>query len=413
MSTFSDWVAKLKSLVDNPPALPMPPTPVAAASSSLAEFPFVKQTWIVPGSGVGGTGTKDSPIQVLNGDLDQLAVLSAPSFRLNLLPGVYHTRGIKLPWHASIVGSGRDNTIIRLKNDVKATNGYWPNIRVLSDHNYCGVLHLSDFTIDCNWQGQSEGLTNGNFKIDGLVINVVKALVERIGVINFGVNGKNYPPSQGLEGFPLCLYTYSSGSPWKYHDGFKVKIGDESDVSKIVIRDCRVEKPHFLNGGYCSAIFVQTSQGADRQPANLRDNLCALIENNYVHVPGGIGLGAAISEQVEFRNNVVIDSVCGFNLDTGRMKGLKLIRNHFLGVNQGINVVPGEASSDVTIQENTVALTTPYYNPGFKTYTPYFWLKSGELIKSGLITKGNYLTQLDVKMEPSDLDQSKVGNFIM
>lgn len=395
--TYHEWLEKLRQIIGQAP------TPTSLASLDPREYPYAKRVWATADPAATGDGSsKAKPLPLTGGDIDALIKSLGPSFRITLAPGNYSTSGVTLPRHASIVGAGIGSTTIRMRDG--AANGPpcpgFPHCRVFSDSDWCFNLHISDLTIDCNWPQQTTAKANGNYKLDAIVVRTVRGIVERVEVINFGSNGKDYG-SDGLECFPLFITTYASGAPFKYHAAHSVKASDPADVSYIEIRNCEVHKPHFINGGYCTAIMVQTSlpEAGDRQPFGLRETLAASVIGNYVHAPGGIAYGAAQSERVLWQDNVCFGAVAAFNFDTGQAANLQIIRNHFLGVNQGINVTAAANSKNVSIQRNSVLLKEPYFNPLLGKLTPFFWVKLANLPNEAT---GNFFGVLSKTATPED-----------
>lgn len=336
---------------------------------------FDREIWIAADATFDGDGSKSRPYRAPNGLLDPLVSRFGRSAAITLMAGQYSTSGFRVPWRHMLSGLGKDSTFIKVINNARSNFG-WPHVKMFADDNWANLSIIKDLTLDGNVQGQDEFHTNGNFKVDLIVIKATKAKVENVRIRNFGANGKSY--EQGLECFPLSLSTYASGPPLQYFPMFNQLRTDASDWTYLEIKDCEVEGGYFLHGGYCTSIFVQTAFGpaaGDRQPFGLRTTPAALVHGNIVRgIRGGIAYGAASSEMVTFRDNLAVDCKAAFNFDTGEVQKVRLFRNQFLNMNQGIRIRPNPNSRDVAIDRNVITLTEPYLNPVTKQNEPWYWL---------------------------------------
>ena len=319
--------------------------------------------YVTVGSVAGGNGSVMTPYVAVDGDLDPVFALIASGTTLHILAGNYTTKGWAVPASVAIIGSGMDQTIITLKSNA-ITAPFYPAIRMFSPapNQWSTLFIAKDLTLDCNWSGQTTGLTLGNFKIEAIQVQCFRAKVENVRVRNFGADGTAYGLT-GLECFPIALHTFSNGLPNMYDPIYTALIGNEP-TTFLEIVGCEVTDPHFVHGGYCTAIFVNTNQpgAGDRQVQGLRTTNAALVRGCYVSVPGGIAYGCAESEQVQFEGNVAVDSKCGFNHDTGKAIHVRIAGNQFWNLSQGINFTPGAGSSDVEVTHNVFQIAGPFYN---------------------------------------------------
>jgi hypothetical protein len=266
-----------------------------------------------------------------------------------------------------LMGAGKTKTTLRLKNDATYSPSAGFNYVMLSQ--FLQDFYLADLTIDCNWYGQGGvGLTcsgSGSpplskissaytcgYKNGGVYVYCKTGKIERVKVINFGANGQVPWTGAGVEAFPLVLRTPN--------------IGQSESAPALVIQDCEVTGFTSVNGGYCTAIFVNTrltlppyfaqtidcstafppptAPDADHYQRQLgcRANVMALVQNNTVYnLAGGIAYGAADSERVTFMNNSALDCTLGFNCDTFYATNIVIDGNSFIDVEQGIHIGAG------------------------------------------------------------------------
>lgn len=270
--------------------------------------------------------------------------------QIKLDAGVFKTNGIAPGLNWDISGAGIDLTTLIL-NDVGDKGFHAPNNYIIATANYGGsdpswnnVVRVADMTLDANWQNQT-ARTVVAYKYGGVYLQASDITIERIKVINWGSNGINVDYS---EAFPIFGVTYSS------------------ETSHVLIQDCIVEKQFLYNGGYATAVMVQTMQpgAGDRIPYGTRKSESALVRRNQVYGVVGHGYGCGFSENVLFDNNICIDSKTGVNIDTGNNRNIKFTNNKFLLCTQGIHF--GNAYSftfdDFVIKNNYFMLSTPFYN---------------------------------------------------
>lgn len=324
--------------------------------------PLITRTvYIVTGKAIEGDGSTFNPFVAPYGDLDAIWPRIQSGDCVRLLAGYYTTRGLMLPKVCAIIGSGMGQTVITLKDDC-TTNWSYPHCRMIYEANWCELAIVKDLTLNGNFSAQKTGIATGNFKVEPVHIRSIRAKVENVYITDFGAAAAAYG-QQGLEAFPLWLATFSSGAPRMY-DAQYAALRDTEATSFIEVVGCKVVSPTFMDGGYCTAIFVNTNQpnAGDRQAMGIRDCNAALVRGCYVSVPGGIAYGCAESEQVQFEGNIAEWCKCGFNHDTGRLIHARISGNLFLKCAQGVNVKP-TGGSDVEVSHNGFLITEPFFNP--------------------------------------------------
>ena len=324
----------------------------------------------------GGSGTKTDPYRAVAGNIDSFVSFLGDSCKVHLLAGNYTTKGFKVPKNFILLGAGKDSTFLKLVDNVGKGNFNYPHLRMLVDNGWSNLFIVKDITLDGNWTGQSEAETNGNFKIEPIVVQTIRGKVENVRVTNFGSNAKDYG-NVGLECFPLCLLTFSNGEPFKYPSAYAGLISKE-DQTYIEISECEAINSFFSHGGYCTAIFTRTNfvGAGDRQSIGVRNTRAATIKNNYVSVPGGIAYGGASSEMVVFEGNVAENCKCGFNFDTYHADRIKIINNQFINCNQGINFAPSGGGKDVIIDRNIFTVGKQFFNTVLGTYEEFYAIKA-------------------------------------
>ena len=345
----------------------------------IEKFQLNQEIYAIGADSDGGDGTREHPYRIKDGNLDNFLSILTDSCKLRLGPGVFYTKGFRAPKKFILIGSGKTKTKIKLVDNVQNYN--FPHVRVISDNSWSEVFGIKDLTIDCNWNGQSVATTNGNFKIEAVVVQTIVGKAENIKVINFGCNGLDYG-NAGFEAFPLSLHTFSNGEPFEYFAGYEGLIKQE-DLTSIEISECEVSSPHFLNGGYCTAIFAYTNfiNAGDRQPQGKRTTRSALVRNNIVNVPGGIAYGSASSETIDFLGNIAYNSKCGFNFDTDIANRINIIGNQFISCNQGINFVPVRGDK-IVFGHNFFSIKEPFYNPVLRSFEESYGVRSANLLES-------------------------------
>ena len=319
-----------------------------------------REIWAVADDPSTGTtdGSKDRPSR-LGGNLSTFLAGLGPSVRLHLGPGEYRTNGNVLP-KTFILDAPEGGVTIKLWDNATTAHGF-PHVRMFEDNQWSNFVCISGITFDGNWEGQGAALFNGNFKIEPLCFQSVQAKIQNCTVRNYGCNASDYGPENKLECFPLTLKTFANGDR-EFLDPRYANIIEPT--TRLEILDNLVEQPHFVSGGYSSGINLQTNLGmdaGDRQPIGTRTTEAALVRGNRVYVPGGICYGCAFTESAVFEDNDGIGK-CGWNLDTFEGRNITVRNNHFLGVNQGINVAPSGNGRNIRVEGNVILLDGPFWN---------------------------------------------------
>ncbi len=157
-----------------------------------------------------GNGTMVDPYDVSTPLKWRTVIRSLPNFTtIMLLPGVYSIRGESwgdisqegrvFPVGCSIIGSGINNTTIRVTDPPATGNGYTAIVllgsNASSPTSTVSNCVVSDLTIDCNWQTlRTPNAKSGAVYITGGSNNAIK----RVRCINFGGDSNN-----GQEAFPM------------------------------------------------------------------------------------------------------------------------------------------------------------------------------------------------------------------
>jgi len=303
-----------------------------------------------------GSGSTSDPfngnrLDEVIAEIKRRATKDDDQVRIDFGRGKFETKGIAPGLNWRISGSGMRETVLALK-DVADGSFHHVNVYVVSsayygrstDPTWLDYFEIRNLTLDCQWPLQS-AREDENVKYGGVHANVIEGKVVNVRVINWGSNGLN-PASS--EAFPIFLETFSA------EDTF------------LLIEGCEVEKQHQYQGGYATAIMVQTMQpgAGDRIPEGTRQSLAGIVRNNRTVGIYGHGFGCGRSENVVFLDNVAVGCKTGFNCDTGHNRGIEISRNRFELCNQGVHV--GNQSSgdfrDFRITENLMELNGPWVN---------------------------------------------------
>ena len=314
-------------------------------------------------------------------------------------PGNYLTTGISLPESCALIAREPGTVNIKLMPPNVMVPGqlnssYMPTILSRSAHMM--EFYAYGINFNCNWDEliDARAAAKGNFKLGAFALKTWQGVVESCSVINFGCDGGSYV-GLGAEVFPLRLDTWAGPG-----------VGENLPTPGVEILNCSVSKPHFVDGGYCTAIFTQTNQGlsgGDRFSIGKRTQLVASIHDNVVDVPGGIALGCANSEFVEFTDNQITNTKCMFNFDTLSVYNITITNNHGSNVNQGISLTG--ASNHVSIDNNNISLGEPFYNKmenliesqwAVRLQNNTYTMVSGNIITSSMVNTANYIPKLVV-----------------
>lgn len=368
---------------------------ISLQEQQIKEVSFEKEIWI-KSEGSNGIGTKNSPYLAVDGDFDPFVKMFGNNIKVNLFPGTYHTQGFQTPKTFSLSGDDADNTILKLKDSCR-NNRSFPHLKMICDYNIWPYhFSIQDITLDGNWDGQEAYYNNGNFKIEPLVVQAIQGSAKRIKVINFGCNAEKYG-TEGFECFPLALQTFSNGEPFQYYSNLNY-LKNAEPRTYLEIIDCEVSKPHFLHGGYCTAIFVLTDYigKGNRQPQSVRSTVSASVRNNLVEVPGGIAYGVASADAVVFDGNIAINTKAGFNFDTEIATRIKMTSNQFINCSQGIHFASYYGSEDCLFEKNLFVLSEPFFNPVTKVYEDSYCI-SAEKCKNSLAVQNHLMIPSGIK----------------
>ncbi len=202
------------------------------------------------------TGTQRDPLDGSTQEkFDAIMAAAEPGTRLHLGPGVYVTRGVHLKEGWWLKGAGREQTTIKLADDVLGGDGA-TTATVLSNFDFQHFLHrirISDLTVDCNRTAQS-GITKGRLgALNALVVAVRRSRIERVRAVGTWAN-----PG---EGFPFSVMSTERGGETSRAEIEACEnlgpIGNLTAISAFdqtggrlsgFIRHCRVE-----NGPDCAA----------------------------------------------------------------------------------------------------------------------------------------------------------------
>jgi hypothetical protein len=221
-----------------------------------------------------------------------------------------------------MAGAGMSLTTISLETNAPTQCISWHAVISNVGQGYQNVFVLSDLTVDCNWQGQtnvpscmscanSSGFrTSTNYicgyKLGAIALKTRYAAIHRVKVTNWGSNGMRPLTGEGMEAFGITITTVTKSDTLE-------------SLVPIIVEGCEVTGFTSVNGGYCTGIVVETRDRdyPDIQEAlGTRTNLMAHIYNNYVHDISGIAMGCAVSEQVMFNTNNIQNCGAAFNCDT-------------------------------------------------------------------------------------------------
>lgn len=406
MTPLESWVNVLKQ-IDKLPIVTIETNDYSKPEILDRDVKTEKTIYLASDSQSGGDGTKDNPLKTNN--FSSVVNSFGENVKFVLKPGAYSCAGNKLPKRCAIIAEIPKSVLIRLPNNATLALNY-PHIRMLVDNGWSEMFYADGIIFDGNFQGQDAAPTHGNFKIEPIVVKAIRAKIENCSVINFGSSAKQYK-DVGLECFPLFLETFSNGVPYQYDAAYTNLINNEPQTL-VEIENCEVKFPYFYDGGYCTAIFIKSSnpQTGDRQPFGIRQTLSAIVKNNYVSVPGGIAYGCAISEMINFKGNVAYKSKCGFNADTGIINNIIIEGNQFIFVNQGINFTPSLGGKNLDILRNTFLMTEPFYNPVLSKNEEFYWLNTSVItnVKENTVITARPIVQQPQLKVVSDLDLSNI-----
>jgi hypothetical protein len=154
------------------------------------------EVWITPSATAGGVGTQSDPYRVTTGksfyDLmsDLRAGVVIPTYTtIHLTAGTFVvSNGITLKTGWKIRGAGQDTTIVQLQTNHPAVSNFKPII-LGGDYYYYAKddTEVSDLTVDCNLQNQSQQMAPTAVGLSGN-----NSRVSKVKVINWGSTKADY-----------------------------------------------------------------------------------------------------------------------------------------------------------------------------------------------------------------------------
>jgi len=339
----------------------------------------VSNTIHVVSSGENGDGSALSPLVANTPWTTQVALDKCPDGGTIVFgEGVYPSSGLRINNKSiRIIGAGKDVTTFRMTN--KKPNGSYRTIAV----NYGGPdatnspenIYMSDFTVDGNWQNQTD---NTNKAINAIVSFAAKTTLERISVINCGNVRQN-------EAFYISLFSQDEGHE---HWG--------------TIRDCEVSSCY---GQFATHIFLGAQMGGDAW--GLISN-CRVVTGETDTGTGGVGIGVAKSSKGVIIENCDVTStrgsVCILH-DTFLHKHGKIINNRIQAGGNGVGIVVGSVhgSHNWMISGNTILLPETASYAGIKLNLN----AHNTIVSNNIFTtpdqKGNERTAINVRGDGGSL----------
>lgn len=270
-----------------------------------------------------------------------------------LNPGEYRLTGSAIPETIAFIARKPGTVKVTITPD-NPTDPNTPQAFARAMH--CLLFYAHGIEFDMNWGAwnQVREKAGNNFKLGCIALKAWQFKLEDCIIRNFGADGLAYG-NQGNEVFPVLAQSWIG--PGAVED---------LPVPCIEVFNCLIEDPHFINGGYGTAIHAVSSQPGNRFEFGTRTTLAVHIHHNTIRIPGGIGLGAGGSlngvplgtEQAIYEHND-IEGKCMFNADTGHVGRLIVRDNTFKGA-QGPNMTC--VSNDVEFRKNHITLTDPFFN---------------------------------------------------
>lgn len=264
-------------------------------------------------------------------------------------PGEYRISGMMIPETVAFVAKERGTVKVTIVPDAP-TDAHTPQAFARTSH--CMLFYAANIEFEMDWGSWivQQRAAGGNFKLGCVALMAWQFKLDGCVVRNFGADGSAYG-NQGAEVFPVLAKSWAGPGP-----------NETLPTPCIEVCNCVIEDPHFINGGYGTAIHAQTNQLGDRFEMGVRTTAAAHIHHNKIRIPGGIGLGAGGyqggTEQAIYEYND-IEGKCMFNADTGRVQSLLIQNNKFTGA-QGPNLTC--SSSNVKVVNNDITITEPFFN---------------------------------------------------
>jgi len=276
-------------------------------------------------------------------------------------PGEYRIIGSEIPETIAFIARKPGTVKITITSD-SHTDPNTPTAFTRATH--CMLFYAHGIEFDMDWSARDEmrERAGGNFKLGCIALKAWQFKLENCIIRNFGADGAAYG-NQGNEVFPVLAQSWIGPGA-----------NENLPVPCVEVFNCVIEDPHFMNGGYGTAIHAVSSQPGDRFPFGTRATRAAHIHHNKIRIPGGIGLGAGGSlfgvpfgtEQAIYEHND-IEGKCMFNADTGHVGRLIVRDNTFKGA-QGPNMTC--VSSHVEFRGNHITLTEPFFNKVLGKHEP-------------------------------------------
>jgi hypothetical protein len=163
------------------------------AQTALAETWFTNEVWISPVAQTNwGNGTLDYPYDgSTRAKFDTVMGSLPPNCTVHLLAGTYQTYGTggwNIQSGQKILGSGIDNTIVKLVPN--AGNGRYVFVMGVSENTACSNIEVADLTLDAGYT------TEYDVSYDGVYLTGSYNTVRHIKVINTG--GTDHDDSYGI-----------------------------------------------------------------------------------------------------------------------------------------------------------------------------------------------------------------------
>lgn len=291
--------------------------------------------------------------------------------------GVYETHGDctahgqALSWAPGngwrIFGAGKDVTTLKA---VDLRGGWAYRVNVIGGNGANGNLEIADLTLDANIH---EGGTNMNGQYaQGIYFKGSNVQIRRVKVKNCGSH------MTGAEPAAINMQTF----------------GSQFGESNLILEDCDVGYPQYGNAYRPDAIVVSGVYGTDqtmRYYSNVVVRNCyvdgAAYDGNTAINPAllpateraaqGVGVGGTWGAVVE--DNLILNTVSGYYLDSASMHDLTIRNNHFRNVLYGVVVGLGTTTQQTRriedafrLENNLVELDPHFYTKG-DTYGTYGW----------------------------------------
>ncbi len=209
----------------------------------------------------------------------------------------------------------------------------------------------ADLTKGAGFTGQGAWSSSANatgYKSFAINVAAKTGRIRNVTVRNFGSVG-DVPSSPfhfiaGVEAFPVTFFTYNVGQS-----------GQDGDPAPWLVEKVEVSDFHSLHGGYATLIMPNVFTQGHGQPTDapiaivrkclVRDDERAaiafgtaksgtyLVNDPSIDTSPNANPAYDVSGRIRFEDNVVLNSLVGFNTDTGSIGPLWFTNNAFLDVN--------------------------------------------------------------------------------